>query len=201
MTPIYTTSITYWKMLSWWNEIRVEGAYLFLDRDGVINRRIPDGYVQAVADFHLLPGVLEALVGFSQLFDRIVIVTNQQGIGKGIMTEADLQAIHSYLKEGVQAEGGRVDGIYYCPQLASVPDNCRKPAPQMAYAAREDFPEIDFSRSLMVGDNWSDIAFGKGIGMKAVLLRTALLTYPNPYRAIPDLELDSLWELWQLLKA
>ena len=77
-------------------------AALFLDRDGVINRRIVDGYVTRPADFVLIDGVLEAMALFAKRFDRIFVVTNQQGIGKGLMTEADLEAVHSGLLRQVQ---------------------------------------------------------------------------------------------------
>lgn len=141
---------------------------LFLDRDGVINERIMGGYVTDPKGFHFIPGVLESLAFFSKLFGRIIIVTNQQGIGKGLMNAEQLQTIHEFMLEKIKEYGGRVDAIYFCPDLKSEPDNCRKPGIKMALQAQADFPEIDFSKSMMVGDSHTDIEFGKNARMVTV---------------------------------
>jgi len=143
---------------------------LFLDRDGVINRRIPNGYVRSWKMFHFLPGVKESLALVSDLFGKIVIVTNQQGIGKGLMTEEDLEEIHSQMVAEISTEGGRIDGIYFCPQLASNPNSCRKPAIAMGVMARGDHPEISFRQGVMVGDAPSDMLFANRLGMKQVFV-------------------------------
>jgi D-glycero-D-manno-heptose 1,7-bisphosphate phosphatase len=143
---------------------------LFLDRDGVINRRLPGRYVQEWSEFHFLPGVPETIARLCTHFDRVVVVTNQQGIGKGLMSAEDLHAVHPQMVAAVEKAGGRIDGIYFCPDLASSQDNCRKPAPAMGLWARRDFPEIDFERSVMVGDSLSDMVFGKELGMLTVLI-------------------------------
>lgn len=141
---------------------------LFLDRDGVINHRIVDEYVQRPEEFVFLPGVLEAISKFSQIFGRIVVVTNQQGIGKGLMTTADLESIHHKMATEVAKAGGRIDKIYHCPGLTAHQPACRKPLPGMAMDAISDFPEIDLSKSIMVGDSLSDIEFGRRLGMFTV---------------------------------
>lgn len=141
---------------------------LFLDRDGVINRRLVGQYVCKWSEFEFLPGVPEAIEFFKFFFGKIVIVTNQQGIGKGLMTEADLEQIHQQM----QAIIG-VDAIYHCPDLAADQAFCRKPNPGMAFQAQTDFPEIDFAKSLMVGDSASDMAFGALLGMKLILIETS----------------------------
>jgi histidinol-phosphate phosphatase family protein len=145
---------------------------LFLDRDGVLNRRLPGAYVRHWEEFEWLPGVLNAWQLLSRHFGRIIIVTNQQGIGKGLMTDQELNAVHQQMKKEVGQAGGRIDQIYYCADLASKTNNCRKPAPAMAWKAKADFPEIDFSRSVMVGDSISDMAFGQRLGMYNVLITT-----------------------------
>lgn len=145
---------------------------LFLDRDGVINRRLPEDYVRSWHDFHFLPGVLEALAIFNRYFHRIFIVTNQQGIGKGLMTEDDLQQIHRNMLEVIGHHGGRVDRIYHCPDLSSKPASCRKPSPAMALQAASEFPGISLKNAIMVGDTASDIAFAKNASMAAVLVST-----------------------------
>ena len=143
---------------------------LFLDRDGVINVRLIDDYVKNTGEFEFMPGVLEAFRIFAQKFGRIIIVTNQQGVGKGLMTMKDVEAVHDYMLKEIENQKGRVDKIYVCPQLKSDPDNYRKPSPRMAYMAQHDFPEIDFGKSVMIGDSNSDIEFGKNAGMHTILI-------------------------------
>ncbi len=143
---------------------------LFLDRDGVINRRIVDGYVTRPEDFVLIDGVLDAMAIFARKFDRIFMVTNQQGIGKGLMTEADLEAIHRGFLSQVEAAGGRIDRIFFCPALKSAHSFMRKPSIGMALQARREFPDVVLRRSVMVGDTESDMLFGRRAGMTTVLV-------------------------------
>lgn len=141
---------------------------LFLDRDGVINRKLHNNYVKALNEFEILPGVLEALFVLKDWFSTILIVTNQQGIGKGLMTEENLSWIHKFLLAEVENAHGRIDAIYYCPHLAGEDCSCRKPGPGMAFQAKNDFNSIDFDKSIIVGDSQSDMEFGKKLGMKKV---------------------------------
>jgi len=140
---------------------------LFLDRDGVINERIIGGYVQNVSSFRVLEGVTEAIAILKKHFGRIFVVTNQQGIGKKIMTEEDLQLIHNHMETKLLTT---FDGIYYSPFLASENSLMRKPNSGMALQAKKDFPDIDFKKSVMVGDSISDIQFGKNVQMKTVYI-------------------------------
>lgn len=153
-----------------WNRI-IQGDWtLFLDRDGVINRRIVDGYVTCWEEFEFLPGVLEALKILAERFRYILIVTNQQGVGKGLMTMDQVDAIHDRMCTEIEAVGGRIDGILVCPQLASDPDNYRKPSPEMAFMAQEYYPEIDLDKCVMLGDGQTDIEFGHNAGCMAVFI-------------------------------
>ena len=145
-------------------------ASLFLDRDGVINERIIDGYVTRLEDFRLIDGVLEAMSIFANKFDRVFMVTNQQGIGKGLMTVADLESIHSWFVGQVEAAGGRLDRIYYCPSLKSEHSFRRKPSIGMAVQARRDYPDVRLKDSVMVGDTASDMLFGRRARMTTVLV-------------------------------
>lgn len=169
---------------------------LFLDRDGVINRRNWSGYIEQVSEFEFLPGVEEAIAFLSHKFQRIIVVTNQQGIGKGIMTERNLLDIHRYMIECVERQGGKIDACYFASELKSAHPFLRKPAPGMALQAQKDFPEIDFSKSIMVGDTDSDIQFGMNLGMKTIRIMSE---EKNTIQA--DLEVESLqaWkesEIW-----
>lgn len=158
---------------------------LFLDRDGVLNARIPGDYIRDWEAFVILPGVLEALHFFANYFDRILVVTNQQGIGKGLMNEADLHQIHQRFLNAVHEFGGRIDKIYFCPDLSG-DNSCRKPNPAMALAAQRDFPEIDFSNAVMVGDSASDMAFGYQLGMQTVLIE-GKMDEVEKLEAIPEM--------------
>jgi histidinol-phosphate phosphatase family protein len=143
---------------------------LFLDRDGVINERLPGDYVAQWSEFQFTPRALEALAFFATHFQHIIVVTNQQGIGKGQMSEAQLAEIHQKMILEIQAAGGRIDAVYHCPDLSSALNNCRKPAPAMALKAQADFPAMDFQSSIMVGDSVSDLEFGQNLGMYNVLI-------------------------------
>lgn len=139
---------------------------LFLDRDGVINKNIEGGYVTSWDEFEFLPDVHRALKYFDMMLGRIVVVTNQQGIGKELMTKGQLHEIHNNLIDAVKEEGGRIDRIYYCPDLEEEESPCRKPEIGMAMWAKRDFPEIDFTKCIMVGDKLSDMRFGLTLGME-----------------------------------
>lgn len=143
---------------------------LFLDRDGVINIRMPGDYVKTPAEFIPTPGLDEALRLLAPLFGRIVVVTNQAGIGRGLMSEADLAQVHAYLMELVENAGGRIDGIYYCPHRSDAGCDCRKPAIGMGLQAQADFPDIDFQQAWLVGDSASDIGFAHKLGIKTALI-------------------------------
>ena len=143
---------------------------LFLDRDGVVNERTPGDYVRSPEAFVPVEGLGPAMQLLTMLFGRIVVVTNQAGIGKGLMSEADLAAVHHKMQQMVQQGGGRIDRAYYCPHRSDAGCDCRKPAFGMALQAQRDFPDIDFQNSWMVGDSASDMAFGQGLGMRTALI-------------------------------
>jgi D-glycero-D-manno-heptose 1,7-bisphosphate phosphatase len=143
---------------------------LFLDRDGVINKKIVGGYVCSWDQFTFLPGVPDAIKLLTGNFERILIVSNQQGVGKGLMTDQDVRAIHNRMKEEIVKAGGTIDMTYYCPFLVESRSILRKPGIGMALKARKEFHEINFKRSVMVGDSISDMIFGKRLKMKTVLL-------------------------------
>lgn len=164
---------------------------LFLDRDGVINRKIDNDYVRQWKDFKFLPGALDAMKVFNHLFATIVVVTNQQGIGKGVFTENDLNFTHGCMQDIVQQNGGRIDKVYFCPALAGDNNPCRKPNTGMGLQAKKDFPTIDFGKSIIVGDSITDMQFGKSLRMKTVYIspKTSLSSEEN---TLVDLQVNSL---------
>lgn len=143
---------------------------LFLDRDGVINRRLPGDYVKTPDEFELLPGVGEAMQIFSKLFGKIIVVSNQQGIGKGLMSAAELEKVNNKMLDLIKSAGGRLDTVFYAPMLASEKHIMRKPRIGMGLAARKKFPEIRFRKSIMAGDSLSDMQFGRCLGMTTILI-------------------------------
>ncbi len=161
---------------------------LFLDRDGVINQDKPDSYIFDPSEFKFYDGVLTALNYFAKRFGHIVVVTNQRGVGRGLMTEASLKEIHRAMMEEIQAANGRIDKIYYCITNDNEDPN-RKPNPGMAYQAKRDFPEIDFLRSLVIGNNISDMQFGRNAGMHAVFLKTTI-----PDIILPREDIDQAYQ-------
>ncbi len=171
---------------------------LFLDRDGVINYEKDKSYVLHYDEFVFYPYVKEALQICSSTFGRIVLVTNQRGIGKGMMTAEGLALIHEKMMAEIRLAGGRIDRIYFSDSLRDDHPH-RKPNPGMALAAREDFPEIDFARSVMVGNNLSDMEFGRNAGMHTVFLKTTSPGQPLPHPSI-DLAFSSLYDFAKHLR-
>jgi len=141
---------------------------LFLDRDGVINVKLDGQYVKNPDEFEFMIGAKAAITKLSKIFNRIFIVTNQQGIAKGIMSYNDLGVLHEYMLSELKKNGGVVDKIYYCPHLATKTCNCRKPNPGMIQQAIIDFPEIKVAESYLIGDSDTDILAGNKMGLITV---------------------------------
>ncbi|MGB0428713.1 MAG: D-glycero-alpha-D-manno-heptose-1,7-bisphosphate 7-phosphatase [Flavobacteriales bacterium] len=169
---------------------------LFLDRDGVLNTRLIGDYVKTVDEFEWIDGVLEALNGLSAFFGRLIIVTNQQGIGKGLMTEHKLRLVHSKLIQDSKNHNVTIDSIYHAPQLVSEQSAFRKPNIGMAHQAKLDFPDINFEKSVMVGDSISDLEFGWNANMNT-LIHISDSSDESPFEAI---KYSSLFEFYQALK-
>jgi len=143
---------------------------VFLDRDGVLNEKMPEGrYVTSWNEFRLLPGVAESIARLNQAGLRVIVVSNQRGIARGLYTTADVDAIHSHLQAMLQSHGAQIDGFYFCPHDKGQ-CNCRKPLPGLFDQAAADFPGIVAATSAMVGDSLSDIEFGRTLGMLTVFI-------------------------------
>lgn len=162
-----------------------KGWTLFLDRDGVINVENKGSYITNWADFNFCDGALDALGQLGELFDNIVVVTNQRGVGRGIMSLDSLNDIHLNMVETVVENGGAISKVYACTAIND-DDHNRKPNTGMAQQAKEDFPEIDFSKAIMVGNNLSDMQFGKKMGMYTVFLTTTQPAITLPHDLIDE---------------
>jgi histidinol-phosphate phosphatase family protein len=172
---------------------------LFLDRDGVLNHDKDKSYIFNFDEFRFYDGVPDALRFFAEKFNNIIIVTNQRGVGRGLMTEETLKEIHTRMLEEIKKAGGRIDAIYYCTAIDNLDPN-RKPNPGMFLQAQADLPDILPHQSLMVGNNISDMEFGRNTGMHTVFVKT---TQPNiviPHPAI-DLAYNSLPDFAKALRS
>lgn len=172
---------------------------LFLDRDGVINHQKENGYINLPSEFEFYAGVKEAIEKFSRIFGRIIVITNQRGVGKGITSLENLERIHEHMKTEVENNGGKIHSIYFCPAINDDSPN-RKPNTGMALQAQSDFPEINFSKSIMIGNSASDIHFGKNIGAYTVYLTTTNPMLNDDTKRVTDLVCTSLLSFANLLK-
>ncbi len=137
---------------------------LFLDRDGVINDEKHEDYIHTWEEFKFYEGAKEALKIFSEKFGKIFIVTNQRGVARGLTKLEDLELIHKNMLAEFENAGGRIDKIYYSIDFETDSPN-RKPNPGMGLQAQKDFPEIDFSKSIMIGNTLSDMKFGRNLNI------------------------------------
>jgi histidinol-phosphate phosphatase family protein len=156
---------------------------VFLDRDGVINADRSD-FVKSWDEFVFLPTVLDALVALAKTPYKIVVVTNQSGVGRGLITELVLQDMHTRMIEQVGASGGRIDAIYYCPHVPGEGCSCRKPEPGLFFEAAEQLC-IDLASSWAIGDGSRDIQAANRAGVRAILLNRVL---PDPLTPASPLE-------------
>ena len=166
------------------------GWTIFLDRDGVINYEKENDYILNWSEFEFYPGVTEAISLLSERFAKLIVISNQRGVGRGLMSEKDLLNIQRQMRSEIERNGGRIDKIYYCTATDSH-HFYRKPNPGMALQAAKDFPSIDLSKTIMVGNKLSDMQFGRNAGTYTVYLRTTHPEQPLPHADI-DLSFPSL---------
>lgn len=161
---------------------------LFLDRDGVINHEKHLDYIHTWDEFTFYEGVTEAIGVFAKTFNRIIVVTNQKGIGKGVTKSEDLQLIHKNMIAAIEAGGGNIDAVYFCPDLDSESPN-RKPNPGMGLQAVQDFPDIDLNKAIMIGNTISDMQFGRNLGVHTIFLPTT-----RPEVDLNDERIDAVYD-------
>jgi histidinol-phosphate phosphatase family protein len=168
---------------------------IFLDRDGVINRRLANDYIKEWGEFIFLPDVIDVLPMIHHAGALAVVVTNQRGIGRGLMSEEALAAIHERMQaELIERTGHRFDAIYHCPHDHADRCDCRKPLPGMLLRAAADLG-IDLERSWMIGDSESDIEAGLAAGCRAAKVGSP----GEPTRA--EISAGSLGEAWSAVMA
>ena len=143
---------------------------IFLDRDGVINENRAD-YVRTWEQVQFLPGVFDALRKLAGSDFAVVVVTNQSGVGRGLMAAETMRAINDGIVARVQAEGGRIDAVYACPHRPDEGCGCRKPRPGMLLQAAADL-QIDLGRSFLIGDAVTDVEAALGAGCRPLMVRS-----------------------------
>jgi histidinol-phosphate phosphatase family protein len=153
----------------------------------VINKEKTGDYIRSIKDFEFCSGAIEAINIFKKNFGKIIIVSNQRGVGKKLMTNDDLDSIHEYMLKSIHDAGGKIDAIFFCDSISETDFN-RKPNPGMALQATKMFPEIDLEKSVMVGNKKSDMQFAKNTGMFSVFI-----TSTNPEITLPDKDIDLLY--------
>ena len=143
---------------------------VFLDRDGVLNRKMPEGrFVTSVSEFQTLPGVPHAIAKLNGAGLRVIVVSNQRGIALGLYTAADVLNIHAAFQQQLIDNDAHVDAFYFCPH-DKAQCKCRKPLSGLFDQARAEFPEIAAESSVILGDSWSDIEFGRRLGMLTIFI-------------------------------
>ena len=176
---------------------------VFLDRDGVLNPHIPGGYLLAADDVVVLPGVAQAVRRLNDAGLPVIVISNQQGVGKGLMTEDDLLGIERRMGEALAHEAGaRLDRCYYSTELAVENSPRRKPGPGMLLEAARDF-DLTLANTVFAGDSTTDIQAGHaaGVGKTVLLLSGGTKTYADgdmtsaPDLVFPDLPALAEWVL------
>lgn len=163
---------------------------LLMDRDGVFNHDKVGSYVFHPDEFVFYDGALEATRIITEKFGRIIVTTNQRGVGRGLMTLEELKIVNDKLQRVVAENQGRIDHVYSATALSDL-DPIRKPNPGMAFLAKRDYPDIDLSKTVMIGNNPSDMQFGRHAGLYTVYLTTTNPPYELPHEDV-DWQFESL---------
>jgi D-glycero-D-manno-heptose 1,7-bisphosphate phosphatase len=173
--------------------------YVFVDRDGVINRKLPEGkYVTGWEEFELLPGVPAAIAALNHSGRKVIVVTNQRGVALGRMTQAEVEAIHDRLRGELAVEAASLDGIYYCPHDRDA-CNCRKPGTGMIEAAFRDFPGAGPENSILIGDSLSDVECGRNARMPTIFIENDEGNEKDGAKVLADATVRSLADAVRLI--
>lgn len=157
----------------------VKGPALFIDRDGVINCRRPEDYVLNWSQFIFIPGIREALKQLSTLGLPMIVISNQAGVGKGLLKPDALEEITFELRRTLLTEGISIAAAYFCPHRRDENCVCRKPKPGLLYKAADDF-NVDISRSIFIGDSDTDVQAARAVGCQPVLFGSGLSDSSRP---------------------
>lgn len=170
---------------------------IFLDRDGTIN--VDKGYVHRQQDWEWIPGAVVALKQLAGAGFRLVVVSNQSGIGHGLYAESDVRVLHTYMEKSLAQHGVVLDAIAYCPHRREAGCSCRKPRTGLAHEIEQVIGPIDYAASWTVGDKVADICFGQALGTRTALIHSR---YWNEVGLVkkPDAIVDSLLEAATIIR-
>lgn len=183
---------------------------VFLDRDGTINEEM--GYINHVSRFKIFKFVPEAIKILNNAGYLVIVVTNQSGLARGYFDENLINMLHASLLKKVQKESAKIDAIYFCPhhptegiQKYRINCDCRKPKPGMIKQAQKEF-DISLNKSIMIGDRYKDVEFGKQLGLKTIMVLTGYglgeYTFQRHlWNEQPDLVCNNLLEAAQIIKS
>jgi D-glycero-D-manno-heptose 1,7-bisphosphate phosphatase len=144
--------------------------YVFLDRDGVLNRKMPEGaYVSDWSEFQWLPGADDAVARLNRAGLTVIVVSNQRGVALGRVSAVQLELIHGNMQSHLAQHGARLDAIYYCPHDYGE-CRCRKPDTGLFEQAWQRFPQANAQNSVVIGDSLSDIEAGRRLGMRTIFI-------------------------------
>lgn len=168
--------------------------FIILDRDGVINED-SDTYIKCPEEWNPIPGSLEAIARFTQNGYRVVVITNQSGIARGLFNLTTLERIHDKMQEAVYGSGGSIDDIFFCPHMPEDLCECRKPKPGLFYTFAKKY-DLDVRGIPAIGDSYRDIEAARLVGAQPVLVRTG--KGEKTYSTYPTLEIPVFPTLYEV---
>lgn len=176
--------------------MKLHRAAIFLDRDGVVNTAPRERYVARWSDFEFLPGVLKTLRLLKEKKWMVIVVSNQAGVERGLLSRKRLASITRLMMKSIEAAGGRIQAVYYCPHAPEARCACRKPKPGMLRRAARRF-SIRLTNSFVIGDHEKDLMMGKAAGCKTILVLSGMSTK----RAARDFTVRPDWTARNLKEA
>lgn len=177
--------------------VRIDNSWtLFLDRDGIINKKTKTYYLCKWSEFKFIPSFLKTIPHLAKVFGRIIIVTNQRCIAREQITRSKLNLIHKRMIKKIRSVGGKIDKLYYCPHETTENCKCRKPKIGMAKKAKKEFKEINLKKSVMIGDSPADMEFGKKAGMITAFINKKTVKVPKE----ADFSFTNIGKFYSLLR-
>ncbi len=167
---------------------------LFIDRDGVINRQIIGDYVRSWDDFEWLPGAATAVSALLEWAPYVVVATNQQGIGKGLMTTDDVAEIHRHIRAATARKTLEITDFQVCPHLESDCCSCRKPSPGLLLDWLDQHPDVDPTLSVMIGDGAGDLLLAQNVAALTGACTSVHIGPPGDLNSAADISFNSLRE-------
>lgn len=177
---------------------------IFLDRDGVISIFTPNDFIKSWEEFEFVPEAIEGVKILTDMGYKVVIISNQSGVGKGVFSKEALEEITENMKKVLRENGTDIFKVYYCTHSEDENCNCRKPKPGLFYQAKEEIGNIDFSKTFFIGDSERDIIAGKTVGTKTILVlsgQTKTKEETEKWKIKPDYIFKNLKEAALFIKS